>query len=248
MADILTALAGGTPANQLFRIEGGRRRKGGHLPGEVQVTAMAAGPGPAPGLTLTVAPVGDYSIYKLIALRSDFDPIFAEIPFKFRPSCFNLNCRPDRRDNPAPDSKPPIDYLARDYHSFKHLLNAAMMERVPGWQPTSEADLDQVIINLLAARGDELADKQDRVAAEAFFPRARKRVSLARHARLMDYHIHQGNQAETWMVLEAAGTPEFPVNFTCWTGREPGEIFVHSLKEKEGDDRDAGHRSRRPPA
>ena len=93
-----------------------------------------------------------------------------------------------------------------------------MMERVPGWQPTSEADLDQVLINLLAVRGDELADKQDRVAAEGFFPRARRRVSLARHARLMDYHIHQGNQATTWLAVEVDGDATLPRSFAAWTG------------------------------
>ncbi len=232
LADILSAFTGGTPANQLFRIEGGRRRLGGTLPGEVQVTDIAAGPGPAPGLELTVAPIGDYSTYRLVALDPNFDPIFAEIEFKFRPGCFNLNCRPDRSDNPAPDDLPSIDYLARDYHSFKHLLITAMMDRVPGWQPTSEADLDQVIINLLAARGDELADKQDRVTTEAFFPRARKRVSLARHARLMDYHIHQGNQASTWIALEVSGAFDLPENFACWTGRSRmGEVFLHSVAD-----------------
>jgi hypothetical protein len=30
---------------------------------------------------------------------------------------------------------------------------------------------------------------------------ARRRVSLARHARLVDYHVHQGNQASTWLAL-----------------------------------------------
>ena len=40
---------------------------------------------------------------------------------------------------------------------------------------------------------------------EAYLATARKRVSLARHARLMDYHIHQGNQASTWLAIEIAG-------------------------------------------
>lgn len=234
LADILNAFTGGTPANQLFAIEGGRRRTGGTLPGQVQVIAIAAGPGPAPGLELTVAPIGDYSTYSLVALDPLFDPIFARIEFKFRPGCFNLNCHSGGAANPAPEANPKIDYLARDYHSFKHLLIGAMMERVPGWQPTSEADLDQVIINLLAARGDELADKQDRVATEAFFPRARKRISLARHARLMDYHIHQGNQAETWIALQVSNSVDLSANFACWTGRtQMGEVFLHKVLDPD---------------
>lgn len=231
LADILDAhLSNGVPANQLFAISGGRRRRGGTLPGEVQVTAIAAAGGSNPGLELTVTPIGDYSSYTLEALSPLFDPVFARIPFKFRPGCFNLNCRSRPGAADAPEPLPRIDYLARDYHSFRHMLITAMSERVPGWQPTSEADLDQMVIGLLAAAGDELADKQDRIANEAFFPRARKRLSLARHARLMDYHIHQGNQAGTWMAVEVSTDLDLPASFACWTGRdltEASQVYLN---------------------
>jgi len=232
LAEIVTAFNSGTPATALFAIEGGQRRVGGTLPGQVQVINIASGAENT--LLLTVAPIGDYSTYRLRALNAEFDPIFDAIDFKFRPGCFNLNCRPEPVTNPPPGDIPKIDYLARDYHSFKHLLLGAMKERVPDWQPTSEADLDQVIINLLAARGDELADKQDRVATEAFFPRARKRLSLARHARLMDYHIHQGNQASTWLALEVSAARTIDASFACWTGRiSRGEVFLHDTSEAD---------------
>src|SRR3954447_17658589 len=102
----------------------------------------------------------------------------------------------------------------------------AMMERVPGWQPTSEADLDQVLLELFGAAADELSDYQDRVMNEAYLATARKRVSLARHARLVDYHIHQGNQASAWVALELAvgvllnpGDELFVAdNFRFWAG------------------------------
>ena len=35
--------------------------------------------------------------------------------------------------------------------------------------------------------------------SEAYLATTRKRVSLARHARLVDYHLHEGNQASTWL-------------------------------------------------
>ncbi|MEL6475698.1 MAG: hypothetical protein AAFR17_00100 [Pseudomonadota bacterium] len=234
LVEILAAQAGGTPANQLFSISGGRRVRAGTLPGEVQVTGITALT--TTSFQLEVTPIGDYSTYRLRAESPDFDPIFAEIPFKFRPGCFNLNCD-DRAAPPAPLSNPRIDYEARDYASFKHLLLNAMRERVPGWQPTSEADLDAVVINLLAAKGDELADKQDRVANEAFFPRARKRVSLARHARLMDYHIHEGNQASTMLAVEVAADTLLGPGFAAWTGRQgvaAGEVFLHDTRDLDG--------------
>ena len=101
-----------------------------------------------------------------------------------------------------PSVDPRIDYLNKDYESFRHTMIAAMMERVPGWRATSEADLDQVLIDLFAASADELSDFQDRVVQEGYIGSARRRVSLARHARLMDYHVHEGNQASTVIALE----------------------------------------------
>src|SRR5215204_5886771 len=110
--------------------------------------------------------------------------------------------------------------LAKDYDSFRHALISWMVNRVPGWQPTSEADLDQVLLELFSAAADELSDYQDRVMNEAYLATARERVSLARHARLMDYHVHQGNQASTLLALELAPAKDgmLPKGLTSWTG------------------------------
>ena len=42
---------------------------------------------------------------------------------------------------------------------------------------------------------------------EAYLATARKRVSLARHARLVDYHLHEGNQASTWLARRGDRRP-----------------------------------------
>jgi hypothetical protein len=211
-----------------FKLTGGTRLRAGGNPGEVKVTEVTAGG--ANKLKLRVEPIGDYSTYTLTIARPEFDPLFNSIPFKFRPGCFNLNCAPGWDASPPPQDEPAIDYLARDYDSFRHVLIASMMQRVPGWQPTSEADLDQVLIDLIAADADELADYQDRVMNEAYFATARKRMSLARYARLMDYHIHEGNQASTWLAVQVQAKPPppppskagpdytLPAKVGAWTG------------------------------
>lgn len=217
----------GVPATDIFVLTGGTRRPAGDNFGQVQVTAVAAG-ATSNVLRLTVEPVGDYSTYTLSLRNSDptqpgtpypgIDPVFHEIEFKFRPGCFNLNCAPTFIKAPAPSQEPVIDYLAKDYDSFKHVLITAMQERVSGWEPTSEADLDQVLIDLVAADADESSDFQDRVINESYLATARKRVSLARHARLMDYHIHQGNQATTWLALKMTADVVLAPGFGAWTG------------------------------
>lgn len=206
-------------ARRIFPISGGHRVPAGAAAGQVHVTKIAKSPDfdavnstKPTTLVLTIAPVGDYSSYTLSVDTSIFpnatpvvlDPVFNEIDFKFRPGCFNINCAPDWTPGDKPPDEPAIDYLAKDYDSFRHTMIAAMMQRVPEWQTSSEADLDQVLLDLFSAAADELSDFQDRVMNEAYLASARKRVSLARHARLMDYHIHQGNQANTILALEVA--------------------------------------------
>lgn len=196
----------------LFPISGGYRVIAGPATGQIQTTAVADRGAERTILRLTVEPIGDYSTYTLsINTQShppiQIDPLFGEIDFKFRPGCFSIDCAPAWEPALAPKDNPTIDYLAKDYESFKHTLIAAMMQRVPGWQPSSEADLDQVLLELFCVAADELSDYQDRVMNEAYLISARKRVSLARHTRLMDYHIHQGNQASTWLALKLAPFP-----------------------------------------
>lgn len=202
-----------------FPILGGHRMPAGPGAGQVKVISISGNQDDS-FLRLTVAPIGDYSTYTLRVDYQNIDPIFNEIEFKFRPGCFSINCAPDWKPALEPKEEPAIDYLAKDYDSFRHTMITTMMEHVPGWQPTSEADLDQVLLELFSAAADELSDYQDRVMNEAYLGTARKRVSLVRHARLMDYHIHQGNQASTWLALEASTLHTLPKGFLVGTDKD----------------------------
>jgi len=225
VAAILADIGGdAVRARQVFRIRGGSRIVAGNSSGQVRVTSVTGID--ATRLSLRVEPVGDYSTYtlELVWNASLIDPFFSAIGFKFRPGCFTNDCAPPQRGRP-PAPNPAIDYLAKDYDSFRHTLMVAMAERVPGWVSTSEADHDQVLIDLFAAAADELSDYQDRVVAEAYLATTRKRVSLARQARLVDYHLHEGNQASTWLAVDVVGgqTP-FTLDdqeLVVWTGDHP---------------------------
>ena len=67
---------------------------------------------------------------------------------------------------------------------------------------TSEADLGVVLAELIATVGDHLSYQQDAVATEAYLDTARSRVSLRRHALLVDYRVHDGCNARTWIRLQ----------------------------------------------
>jgi hypothetical protein len=223
-------------ARQRFRVRGGTRIVAGSAEGQVRVSSVTQVD--ATTLLLVIKPVGDYSTYviDLVWDASRIDPFFSTIDFKFRPGCFTNDCAPPPPGRP-PAPGPSIDYLAKDYDSFRHVLMTAMAQRVPGWQSTSEADHDQVLIDLFAAAADELSDFQDRVMNEAYLATARKRVSLARHARLVDYHIHEGNQSSTWLAATVLpGQTPFTLDqeLVVWTGGEtPGtESIFFTTRER----------------
>ena len=60
------------------------------------------------------------------------------------------------------------------------------------------------LVELLAYVGDYLSYRQDAVATEAYLDTARRRVSVRRHARLLDYFMHDGANARTWLHVRAA--------------------------------------------
>jgi hypothetical protein len=225
-------------ARQVFRIRGGSRIVAGNTDGQVRVTAVAGID--ATRVTLRVEPVGDYSTYtlELVWNASLIDPFFSAIGFKFRPGCFTNDCAPVQSGRP-PAPNVAIDYLAKDYDSFRHTLMVAMAERVPRWVSTSEADHDQVLIDLFAAAADEMSDYQDRVMAEAYLSTTRTRVSLARHARLVDYHLHEGNQSSTWLAVDVVGGQApftlIDQELVVWTGADPAEagaVFFASRQRR----------------
>jgi hypothetical protein len=59
-----------------------------------------------------------------------------------------------------------------------------------------------MLAEVMSAAGDEFAYYQDRVAREAHFETASQRRSLRRHARLVDYHLHDGLGATTWLDFQ----------------------------------------------
>jgi len=247
LASLVAAVAADLAlAKQFFMISGGHRILGGPLTDQVQVVNVAATTAPTV-LDLSVTPIGDYSTYTLSLNYDTIDPFFSDLPFKFRPGCFSSDCAPVWDPAPTPLEEPAIDYLAKDYDSFRHTLMAAMAQRVPGWRPTSEADLDQVLLSLFSAAADELSDFQDRVMNEATLSTLRKRVSLARHARLVDYHIHQGNQASSWlaMIVEPGASLEVPKPDLLVPDR-PRPLVVWAGPDKVTDPAAVVFMSRRP--
>ncbi|HLY57837.1 MAG TPA: hypothetical protein VKS60_19905, partial [Stellaceae bacterium] len=142
-----------------------------------------------PLLTLTALADGDFSNYLLTITAPKLDLILDSTVFSFKATCpSDFDCAPPAHVCPPSDvTVPPIDYLARDFQSFRQALLGFSSLRYPAWVERSEADFGMMMSELLSAVGDEFSYLQDRVAAEATLPNATQRRSLVSLARLVDY-------------------------------------------------------------
>ena len=164
-------------------------------------------------LTVEVDQPGDFSIYTLRLVtdawttRCPTASIRSSPPFEFSfkvecPSPFD--CAPQHICPPEPQPLPDIDYLAKDYASFRRLMLDRMAVLMPQWKERNPADLGVVLVEALAYTADQLSYQQDAVATEAYLGTARKRISVRRHARLMDYFMSEGCNARTWVHLQVS--------------------------------------------
>src|SRR6185369_5433278 len=157
---------------------------------------------------------GDFSQYTLRVVNLDhgkptdhpmdgFDPQYAEVRFQFKANCpTDLDCKPQCGCAPPYRPQPDIDYLAKDYSSFRQLILDRLALVVSDWNETHVPDLGITLVELLAYVGDYLSYYQDAVATEAYLGTARQRISVRRHARLVDYFMHEGCNARTWVSVE----------------------------------------------
>lgn len=205
-ADALTA------AN--IRVDGGERVRGLRL--AAPLTRRADDPRV---LVVALDRPGDFSRYTLrlvVDPRSErpppgIDPQLAAIEFSFKVQCVgpseylaDFDCGPaPGRDEPDPPA-PPIDYLARDYAGLRRLLVDRVGALVPGFRDRSAADPGVAVLELLADAADALTYQQDAVGTEAYLGTARRRVSVRRHARLVDYDVHDGCNARVWAQIVVA--------------------------------------------
>jgi len=141
--------------------------------------------------------------FEVTEALAGFDPQLAEVSFSFKIDCPPFfDCKPAPPDCPPNlPAPPPINYLAKDYGGFRTVLLDRLNQLLPSWNATSEADMGIVLAELMAYVGDQLSYQQDAVATEAYLLTARSRISLRRHAKLVDYQVHDGCNARAWVQL-----------------------------------------------
>ena len=132
-----------------------------------------------------------------------FDVRYASATLNFKAGCpTGLDCKPRRFVRPRfRRTQPEINYLAKDYASFRQLILDRLAVTMPQWQETHTADIGIMLVELLAWRAVISGYYQDSVATEAYLNTARQRISVRRHARLVDYAMHEGCNSRAWITI-----------------------------------------------
>jgi hypothetical protein len=157
-----------------LRIEGGQRIR------DIQVTDLQWEIQDDPTidncLRVFVNKPGDFSIYtlRLVKLELDaqgrlqpldgFDSRYAELKFSFKVGCpSDLDCKSDSDSVCPPEAQiePDINYLAKDYASFRQLILDRLALTVPDWQERHVPDMGITLVEILAYVGDYLSYYQD---------------------------------------------------------------------------------------
>jgi len=165
-------------------------------------------------LVVRTATSGDWSPYTL-ELTGDadlgggrrLDEPLRQASFSFTVDCpSDLDCAAAAA--PAPPALPSTvpDYLARDADALLTRLTDRFSALLPGWTDRNPADPVVMLLELFAYLGDRLAYWQDAIAVEAYLGTARRRTSVRRHARLLDYRMHEGCAARVLLAVSTDTT------------------------------------------
>jgi len=162
-------------------------------------------------LRIEVNKLGDFSPHRLRVVNLppqgnlQLDPRYDHLEFFFRAGCpSDLDCKTQPICPPEPLAEPDINYLAKDYASFRQLILDRLALIMPDWKERHVPDLGITLVEILAYVGDYLSYYQDAVATEAYLDTARQRISVRRHVRLVNYPMHEGCNARTWVWLETS--------------------------------------------
>lgn len=110
-----------------------------------------------------------------------------------------------------------FDWALRDYDGFRIFMLEELAARFPERRRWTPADLEVVLVEVLAAMLDQLSDMTDRVAGEAYLETARRPDMVRRLLQLIGYDA----------VTAAQVRPDAPEALK----RAQGEAGVHALEQ-----------------
>jgi len=181
----------------------------------VTITAATVEALPQPHVELTLGGLPDTGRYRLgvhphvDVIPPDppvadlvFDPLRTWLPARLRPECPDLgSCETPQPLDAVREPSPVHDLLARDWRSLRRALLEFLLQEDPT-ADLSPADPTVTMVELFAHVGDVLHYRLDRVATEAYLETARRRTSVRRHARLVDFPLEEATSARTPVLVQ----------------------------------------------
>lgn len=128
-----------------------------------------------------------------------------------------------------------LNYLARDYQSYLRVLFDRLAETMPQWREQRAADGFVAVLEVLAYVADRLSYFQDAVATEAYLHTARRRISVRRHARLVDYRVNEGSNARTFLHVQVRTGGGFEPDEVFFITTPPSETQLEGVAFSEED-------------
>lgn len=198
---------------------------------------VASAVDPATWLVVVLEEYGDHSTYRFALVDggvppAGYDRLLSGLDFSFKVECPSpFDCL---RSTVCPvdiADEPDLDYLSRDFASFRRLMFDRLALIAPTDLDREVAPLRTALVEVLAYEADRLAYFQDAVATEAYLHTARTRPSLRRHARLLGYPMHEGANARAFVQIETQGPAVAGNPITTRSPSGPGARFVTRLSE-----------------
>lgn len=106
----------------------------------------------------------------------------------FAPGCPDCAARTVELPPPLPTLGDDFDWAVRDYDGFRAFMLQELMASYPERSQWTEADMEVVLVELLAAKLDQLSDMLDRVTSEAYLETARRPESVRRLLHFIGYN------------------------------------------------------------
>ena len=175
---------------------------------------------------------GDFGFYTLSFTHGRIDTYFSRVRFNFKVNCpSKVDCKPERSRCPEDGELDfPIDYQARDFFSLRRALMDFASLRYAHWADNGRtADLGVMLAEVMSALGDEHSYYQDRIAREAYLETASQRRSVRRLSRLVDYHLHDGLGASTWLDVRAKSKGVIYAGLRVWAVSDNGLRQYYSV-------------------
>lgn len=188
-------------------------------------------------LEIQVAEPGGFEPYRLTLTHvptggnpNQLDPFLSSVIFDFKQACpTGFDCEAGPCCTPDPGVDFPVDYLARDFESYRRALLDFAAQRYPDWKEPIEADEAVMLMEIMAAFGDEFAYLQDRNDTETRFASASQRSSQFALARLVDYRPDPGRAANGEVTFIAIAGGMVAADAVLWAAGPTDNLVPFSL-------------------